>query len=85
MPNTLIPVVTIIGLQFPLLLSGTIIVENVFNLPGLGRLVFEAINQRDLMVVQDLVVMLVAVVVVVNFLTDLLAAWLDPRLELGAA
>ncbi len=78
-PNALVPVVTVVGLQFPLLLSGTIVVENVFNLPGIGRLVFEAINQRDLMVVQDLVVVLVAAVVLVNFAVDLLAARLDPR------
>jgi peptide/nickel transport system permease protein len=79
-PNALIPVVTAVGIQFPLLLSGTIIVENVFNLPGLGRLLLEAINQRDLIVVQDMVVLLVAAVVVVNFAVDRLAAWLDPRL-----
>ncbi len=79
-PNAMLPVVTIIGIQFPILLTGTIVVENVFNLPGLGRLVLEAIDQRDLMVVQDLVVMLVAVVVLVNFATDLAAAWFDPRL-----
>jgi len=79
-PNGLIPMVTLVGIQFPLLLSGTIIVENVFNLPGLGRLLLEAINQRDLMVVQDLVVLLVACVVVVNFAVDRLASWLDPRL-----
>ena len=78
-PNALLPVVTIIGIQFPMLLTGTIVVENVFNLPGLGRLVLQAIDQRDLMVVQDLVVMLVAVVVLVNFAADLTAAWLDPR------
>ena len=79
-PNALVPVVTLIGIQFPLLLTGTIIVENVFNLPGLGRLVYEAINQRDLLVVQDLVVLLVATVVLVNFGVDLLSVRLDPRL-----
>jgi peptide/nickel transport system permease protein len=84
LPNALIPVVTVIGLQFPLLLSGTVIVENVFNLPGLGRLLFEAISQRDLMVVQDLVVILVGFVVLVNFAADLLAARLDPRIGVRA-
>jgi peptide/nickel transport system permease protein len=83
LPNALIPVVTVAGLLFPLLLSGTVIVENVFNIPGLGRLLFEAINQRDLIVVQDLVVILVASVVLVNFAADLLAARLDPRLGPG--
>ena len=79
-PNALVPVVTLIGIQFPLLLTGTIIVENVFNLPGLGRLVYEAINQRDLLVVQDLVVLLVSTMVLVNFAVDLLSVRLDPRL-----
>ena len=80
-PNALIPVVTLIGLQFSFLLAGTVIVENVFTLPGLGRLVFQAIAQRDLIVVQDLVVLLAGSVIVVNFLVDLAAAWIDPRLR----
>ena len=84
-PNALIPVVTLIGIQFPLLLTGTIIVENVFNLPGLGRLVLEAIDQRDLIVVQDLVVMMVSTVLLVNFAVDLIAVRLDPRLASGTA
>ncbi|WP_419728385.1 ABC transporter permease [Lichenicola sp.] len=84
-PNALIPVVTLIGIQFPLLLTGTIIVENVFNLPGLGRLLYEAINQRDLIVVQDLVVMLVSTVLLVNFAVDLVSLRLDPRLGSGTA
>jgi peptide/nickel transport system permease protein len=78
-PNALIPVVTLIGLQFSFLLAGTVIIENVFTLPGLGRLVFQAIAQRDLIVVQDLVVLLAGSVIVVNFLVDLAAAWIDPR------
>jgi len=82
-PNALIPIVTLIGVQFPLLLTGTIIIENVFGLPGLGRLVLEAINQRDLVVVQDLVVLLVAAVVIVNFAVDVLTTRLDPRLASG--
>ncbi len=80
-PNALIPLLTLIGIQFPLLLTGTIIVENVFNLPGLGRLVDEAINQRDLLVVQDLVLLLVAAVVLVNFAVELVSVRLDPRLR----
>jgi peptide/nickel transport system permease protein len=80
-PNALLPVVTLIGLQFSFLLAGTVIVENVFTLPGLGRLVFQAIAQRDLIVVQDLVVLLAGSVIVVNFLVDLAAAWIDPRLR----
>jgi len=78
-PNALIPVVTLIGLQFSFLLAGTVIVENVFTLPGLGRLVFQAIAQRDLIVVQDLVVLLAGSVILVNFTVDLAAAAIDPR------
>lgn len=79
-PNALIPVVTILGLQFSFLLAGTVIIENVFTLPGLGRLMFQAIAQRDLIVVQDLVVLLAGSVIAVNFLVDLLYLALDPRL-----
>lgn len=79
--NALIPVLTILGLQFSFLLAGTIIIENVFYLPGLGRLVFQAITQRDLIVVESVVVLLVATVVIVNFLVDLAYAWADPRLR----
>ena len=79
--NALIPVVTIMGLQFSFLLAGTIIVENVFYLPGLGRLIFQAIAQRDLIVVRDLVVLLAGAVILINFLVDLLYAVIDPRLR----
>ena len=81
--NALIPVVTILGLQLSFLLAGTIIIENVFYLPGVGRLLFQAIAQRDLMVVKNLVLVLAATVVLINFLVDLLYAVLDPRLRLG--
>ena len=80
-PNALIPVVTIMGLQFSFLLAGTIIIEQVFYLPGLGRLIFQAIAQRDLIVVRSLVVLLAGAVVVVNFAVDLAYLWLDPRLR----
>jgi peptide/nickel transport system permease protein len=79
--NALIPVVTIMGLQFSFLLAGAIIIENVFYLPGLGRLVFQAINQRDLIVVRDIVVLLAGLVIVINFVVDLLYAVIDPRLR----
>lgn len=83
--NALIPTLTIVGLQFPFLLAGAVIVENVFFLPGLGRLVFQAITQRDLIVVQSVVVLLVFAVVVVNFLVDLGYAAIDPRLRKRSA
>jgi peptide/nickel transport system permease protein len=79
--NALIPVLTIMGLQFAFLLAGTIIIENVFYLPGLGRLVFQAINQRDLVVVKSVVLLLVAMVIIVNFVVDLAYAVVDPRLR----
>jgi peptide/nickel transport system permease protein len=79
--NAMIPVVTILGLQFAFLLAGTIIIENVFYLPGLGRLIFQAITQRDLIVVESVVMLLVAVVVIVNLLVDLSYAIVDPRLR----
>jgi peptide/nickel transport system permease protein len=79
--NALIPVVTIMGLQFSFLLAGAIIIENVFYLPGLGRLVFQAISQRDLIVVRDIVVLLAGMVIVINFVVDLLYAVIDPRLR----
>jgi peptide/nickel transport system permease protein len=79
--NALIPVVTVIGLQFAHLLAGTIVIENVFSLPGLGRLIFQSINQRDLMVVKNVVVFLAAIVITVNFIVDLLYFAIDPRLR----
>lgn len=82
-PNALIPVVTIMGLQFSFLIAGTIIIENVFTLPGLGRLIFQAIAQRDLVVVQSLVTLVAITVILVNFLVDVAYAALDPRLSRG--
>ncbi|MEM0899051.1 MAG: ABC transporter permease [Pseudomonadota bacterium] len=79
--NALIPVLTILGLQFAFLLAGTIIIENVFTLPGLGRLIFQAITQRDLIVVQSVVMLLVVTVISINFLVDIAYAWADPRLR----
>ena len=79
--NAMIPVLTVAGLQFANLITGTIVVENVFVLPGIGRLVFQAIGNRDLIVVRDVVMLLAAVVVVVNFVVDVLYAVIDPRLR----
>ena len=83
--NAMIPVLTIMGLQFAFLLAGTIIIENVFYLPGLGRMVFQAITQRDLIVVESTIVLLVGAVITINFLVDLTYAWVDPRLQSGRA
>ena len=80
--NAIVPVLTIMGLQLGQLLAGAIIIENVFFLPGLGRLVFNAIGQRDLPVVRDIVLLMAAAVVVVNFIVDLTYAALDPRIRI---
>ncbi len=79
--NALIPVMTILGLQFSFLLAGAIIIENVFFLPGLGRLIFQAITQRDMIVVELVVMLLVFSVILVTFLVDLAYAAVDPRLR----
>ena len=79
--NALIPVLTILGMQFSFLLAGAIIIENVFYLPGLGRLTFQAITQRDLIVVESVVMILVFAVIAVTFLVDLTYALVDPRLR----
>ena len=79
--NALIPVITVIGLQFGNLLTGTIVVEQVFSLPGLGRLIFQAISNRDIEVVKAAVILLAFTVVAVNFVVDVLYAVIDPRLK----
>lgn len=81
LPNALVPIITIVGLQFASLVTGTIVIENVFYLPGLGRLIFQSISNRDLPVVQALVMMFAAIVVSVNFIVDLLYVLIDPRLK----
>jgi peptide/nickel transport system permease protein len=79
--NAMIPVITVMGLQFAELLAGTIVVENVFYLPGLGRLIFQSISNRDLIVVRNCVMLLATMVVIVNFAVDLLYAVIDPRVK----
>ncbi len=81
--NAMVPVVTVMGLQFANLLAGTIVVENVFYLPGLGRLIFQSIANRDLIVVRNCVMLLAAMVVVVNFVVDVLYALIDPRMKVS--
>ena len=79
--NAMVPVITVMGLQFAELLAGTIVVESVFYLPGLGRLIFQSIANRDLIVVRNCVMLLAAMVVIVNFLVDRLYASIDPRVK----
>lgn len=80
LPNALIPVLTLAGIQLPVLVTGTIIVESVFSLPGCGKLLLDAVNQRDIPVVQNLVMLIVAFVMILNALMTALVRWLDPRL-----
>jgi peptide/nickel transport system permease protein len=84
LPNAMVPVLTIVGMQFSFLLAGGVIIENVFFLPGLGRLVFQAIVQRDLIVVQSVVILLVLAVVTISFLVELAYVLLNPRLAAEA-
>ncbi len=79
--NAAIPVVTILGLQLAALLAGTVVIENVFVLPGLGRLLVQAIGRRDLLVVQGVTLVITATILAVNLGVDLLYNLLDPRLR----
>lgn len=79
--NAMIPVLTIVGLQFSFLFAGTIIIEQVFYLPGLGRLIFQSISARDLIVVESVVMLVVFAVILINFIVDLAYAAVDPRLR----
>ena len=77
----MIPVVTIVGLEVGFLLSGNIIIENVFAWPGIGRLIIYAINQKDFNIVQAGVVLLAFFFVIINLIVDVLYTWLDPRIR----
>lgn len=79
--NALIPVVTILGLQFGALLGGAIIVEKVFARPGLGTLLLDGINTRNYLIVQGCVIFIAFSYVVVNLITDLVYGWIDPRIR----
>ncbi len=81
--NALIPVTTLAGIQFSFLMGGSIVIEQVFALPGLGRLLLSAVYTRDIPLIQGLVMFMTAVVVVNNFIVDVLYAYLDPRIRLG--
>jgi peptide/nickel transport system permease protein len=79
--NALIPVVTIIGMQLPLIIGGSVIIEQIFVLPGIGRLLLEALNQRDYPIVSGINLVFATFVVIVNLLIDLTYGWLDPRIH----
>jgi ABC-type dipeptide/oligopeptide/nickel transport system permease component len=81
--NAWLPVVTMVGLEFGFMLSGVVVVETIFSWPGVGRLVFNAINQRDIPLVQAAVIVFAIVFVLLNLLVDLIYVWIDPRIQLG--
>ncbi|MDL2406660.1 ABC transporter permease [Rhizobium calliandrae] len=83
LPNALVPVLTILGLQSSFLVAGAVLIENVFNLPGLGRLAYQALSQRDIIVMQDVVLFFAGLVIIMNFLVDLSYLVIDPRLRSG--
>jgi peptide/nickel transport system permease protein len=79
--NATIPVITMIGLQLPVLIGGAVIVEKIFNIPGLGSLIIEALEKRDYPVVTAVNLLMAGFVLVVNVLIDISYAWLDPRIR----
>jgi len=81
MKNALIPVVTIVGLQVPILIGGAVVIEQIFCLPGVGRLMIDAINKRDYVVISGINVVLASVVLVNNLMVDLTYGYLDPRVQ----
>lgn len=81
LPAALVPIITVLGLQSTFLVAGAVLVENVFNLPGLGRLAYQSLSQRDVIVMQDVVLFFAALVIVVNFVVDLAYLVVDPRLR----
>ena len=81
--NALVPVVTVVGLQFGSLLTGAILTETIFGWPGIGRLLIQAIRLRDYPLVQGAVLLIAVTYVLVNLVTDLVYAWLDPRIRVS--
>jgi peptide/nickel transport system permease protein len=79
--NAMIPVITVIGLSLPLLISGSVVLENIFVLPGIGRLLVEAINQRDYPVISGINIFVAVFILVANLLIDLTYGYLDPRVH----
>lgn len=84
LPNAVLPVLGYVGLQVSFLLGGAVVVESVFAYPGVGRLAMQAVADRDLPVVQAFVVVLAAMILIVNLIVEIIAAWIDPRLRDGS-
>jgi ABC-type dipeptide/oligopeptide/nickel transport system permease component len=83
LPNAMLPVITIIGLQIGILMSGAVLTETVFNLAGVGKSVYDAIQSRDYQVIQGFVLVIAVIFLMVNLLVDISYAWLDPRVRLS--
>lgn len=79
--NALIPVVTLFGIQAGVIVGGTVIIESIFNLPGMGRLVVDAINRRDYPLVQGVIMAFGTFILLINLVTDIVYVWLDPRIS----
>jgi peptide/nickel transport system permease protein len=79
--NAIIPVITILGLQLAQVAGGTVVMESIFGLPGMGKFLFDALLQRDYPVVQGVNLLLASVIVVMNLVTDMTYAWIDPRIR----
>jgi peptide/nickel transport system permease protein len=81
MRNALIPVITIIGMQIPMVIGGSVIIEQLFNLPGLGRLMLTALQERDYPTISGINLFVAVFVIIINILVDLSYGWLDPRIH----
>jgi peptide/nickel transport system permease protein len=79
--NALIPVVTIVGMGLPVLIAGSVVTEQIFNLPGVGRWLFDAVNRRDYPIISGMNLMLATLVLFCNLAVDITYAWLDPRVQ----
>lgn len=82
MRNALLPVITLLGLQFSTVLGGSVVVETIFSLPGLGQLAYNSVIKRDLNTLMGIIFLCSVIVIIVNIATDMIYAWLDPRIEL---
>ena len=83
MKNALIPTVTVIGMQIGFMVGGATVTETVFSWPGIGRLIYDSVNALDYPVLQGAFLLMAVAVVIMSFITDLVVAWLDPRIKLG--
>jgi peptide/nickel transport system permease protein len=81
MRNALIPVITIIGMQLPMIIGGSVIIEDIFSLPGIGRLMIEALSQRNYPMVSGINLILATFVIIINLVVDLTYGFLDPRIH----